>query len=246
MDHRDLPKGLPEMTKRQLIDEIITINPTVQPGFLAGFQDAALGEYLTHLQVVKAPLLTGDAARYRKYFAKSAMRAAHAAVAPIDAVTDAAPREQAAPCEQAPRASDGTSLQSDATDADSAMADASATAAAAATSVTLTDLPSSEDVADVVWQDDQPLAAGEAAQVEESPAPRELATADDLSAIAVSPEADCDSPQFDADAPETAVAQQDDDGEAQTQLASVAAKLDAQKNETPFAGSSAETDSYLF
>jgi hypothetical protein len=57
------------MTKRQLIDEIISINQTAEPGFLCHFQDEDLREYLEHLQTARVPRMVGDAARYEKYFA---------------------------------------------------------------------------------------------------------------------------------------------------------------------------------
>jgi len=38
------------MTKRQLIDEIRRLNTSVQPHFLAQFDDPALKQYLEHLQ----------------------------------------------------------------------------------------------------------------------------------------------------------------------------------------------------
>jgi hypothetical protein len=38
------------MTKRQLIDDIRKINTTAQPQFLAQFDDAALKQYLEHLE----------------------------------------------------------------------------------------------------------------------------------------------------------------------------------------------------
>jgi hypothetical protein len=38
------------MTKRQLIDDIRQYNVSVQPQFLAQFNDAALQQYLEHLQ----------------------------------------------------------------------------------------------------------------------------------------------------------------------------------------------------
>ena len=38
------------MNKRQLIDDIRRFNITVQPQFLAQFDDAALKQYLDHLQ----------------------------------------------------------------------------------------------------------------------------------------------------------------------------------------------------
>ena len=43
------------MTKRQLIDEITTLNPTAAPAFLSGFRDEDLAEYLTHLRWVVPP-----------------------------------------------------------------------------------------------------------------------------------------------------------------------------------------------
>ena len=56
------------MTKRQLIDEIIAINRSAAPAFLAEFEDAQLSEYLGHLRLVGTPRLTGDSQRYAKYF----------------------------------------------------------------------------------------------------------------------------------------------------------------------------------
>lgn len=38
------------MSKRQLIDDIRQYNTTAQPQFLAQFDDAALKQYLEHLQ----------------------------------------------------------------------------------------------------------------------------------------------------------------------------------------------------
>ena len=38
------------MTKRQLIDDIRRYNVTVQPQFLAQFDEAALKQYLEHLE----------------------------------------------------------------------------------------------------------------------------------------------------------------------------------------------------
>ncbi len=43
------------MTKRQLIDQILSLNETADPGFLAEFQDRDLDEYLTHLTKAKMP-----------------------------------------------------------------------------------------------------------------------------------------------------------------------------------------------
>jgi hypothetical protein len=56
------------MTKRELIDEIVAINHTASPQFLARFQDDELDEYLGHLRVLARPRLSGNAERYEKYF----------------------------------------------------------------------------------------------------------------------------------------------------------------------------------
>ncbi|MFB3892311.1 MAG: hypothetical protein ACE15C_09850 [Phycisphaerae bacterium] len=56
------------MTKRQLIDEIITINRTAQPGFLARFEESDLDEYLRHLLHARTNRLSGDSSRFQKYF----------------------------------------------------------------------------------------------------------------------------------------------------------------------------------
>ena len=41
------------MTKRQLIDDIRLLNSTAQPRFLVQFDEAALQQYLEHLQSAK-------------------------------------------------------------------------------------------------------------------------------------------------------------------------------------------------
>ncbi len=41
------------MTKRQLIDEIIHINQSAEPGFLSEFDDVELAEYLRHLLCIQ-------------------------------------------------------------------------------------------------------------------------------------------------------------------------------------------------
>lgn len=41
------------MSKRQLIDEIRVHNTTVAPQFLAQFDEAALKQYLSHLEAAK-------------------------------------------------------------------------------------------------------------------------------------------------------------------------------------------------
>lgn len=56
------------MTKRQLIDEIVTINQSATPGFLARFEDVDLDEYLQHLRLSRTPRLSGDPHRYDHYF----------------------------------------------------------------------------------------------------------------------------------------------------------------------------------
>ena len=56
------------MTKRQLIDEIITVNRSATPGFLAKFDDLELDEYLHHLRFAQSPRLTGDPHRFDHYF----------------------------------------------------------------------------------------------------------------------------------------------------------------------------------
>ena len=56
------------MTKRELIDEIVAINHTATPAFLAKFSDDDLDEYLAHLRILATPRLSGDASRYERYF----------------------------------------------------------------------------------------------------------------------------------------------------------------------------------
>jgi len=56
------------MTKREMIDEILSINISAEPRFLARFADDQLSEYLTHLHVLSKPRLTGVTDRYDKYF----------------------------------------------------------------------------------------------------------------------------------------------------------------------------------
>ncbi len=56
------------MTKREMIDEILAINVSAEPQFLARFADEQVLEYLTHLRVLSTPRLTGNADRYEKYF----------------------------------------------------------------------------------------------------------------------------------------------------------------------------------
>ncbi|HOD84175.1 MAG: hypothetical protein BWX88_02318 [Planctomycetes bacterium ADurb.Bin126] len=56
------------MNKRQLIDEIVSFNPTAEPGFLARFEDGDLRLYLQHLREARRPRLTVRSGRYDKYF----------------------------------------------------------------------------------------------------------------------------------------------------------------------------------
>ena len=56
------------MTKRQLIDEIVSINRTAEPGFLAQFNDADLDEYLRHLELTRTRRAWSDPDRYAGYF----------------------------------------------------------------------------------------------------------------------------------------------------------------------------------
>ncbi len=56
------------MTKRQLIDEIVSLNHSAQPGFLAQFEHPDLDEYLRHLMVTQSPRLAGDPHRFDHYF----------------------------------------------------------------------------------------------------------------------------------------------------------------------------------
>ncbi len=56
------------MTKRQIIDEIIAINPSGRGSFLARFDEADLAEYLVQLQNSRIQQLRGDGSRFGKYF----------------------------------------------------------------------------------------------------------------------------------------------------------------------------------
>ena len=57
------------MTKRQLIDEILEINPTAKAESLAPFEDEILHQYLERLRAARAPRLSGDPHRFDRYFA---------------------------------------------------------------------------------------------------------------------------------------------------------------------------------
>jgi len=55
------------MSKRQLIDEIRSVNRTALPEFLARFDEVDLNDYLQHLIRSQAPRLQGKSARYGQY-----------------------------------------------------------------------------------------------------------------------------------------------------------------------------------
>jgi hypothetical protein len=57
-----------DMTKRQLIDDIRTMNHSAHPSFLARFESDDLQRYLDHLHVARKPRLSGDPHRYDRYF----------------------------------------------------------------------------------------------------------------------------------------------------------------------------------
>ena len=56
------------MTKRQVIDEIVSRNRTAIPGFLAQFGDEDLQQYLDRLRDVQTPPPVLDASRFDRYF----------------------------------------------------------------------------------------------------------------------------------------------------------------------------------
>ncbi len=43
------------LTREQVVDRIITINPTAKSSFLASFNEASLGRYLDHLVAASGP-----------------------------------------------------------------------------------------------------------------------------------------------------------------------------------------------
>ena len=52
-----------------MIDEIMELNQSAQPEFLAMFDDVELDEYLSHLHWLSTPVqMTGDTSQYDKYF----------------------------------------------------------------------------------------------------------------------------------------------------------------------------------
>ena len=56
------------MTKRQLIDEIVSINKSAPAAFLAGFDDGELNEYLEHLKFAQEPKPSVDSGKYDSFF----------------------------------------------------------------------------------------------------------------------------------------------------------------------------------
>jgi len=79
------------MTKRKLIDEIMELNHSADPGFLARFDDIELNNYLDHLALLQTPRLEGDPHRYDKYFQAEPEASPYAvAVAELPRRSDAA------------------------------------------------------------------------------------------------------------------------------------------------------------
>jgi len=56
------------MTKRQLIDDILLLNRSAKPEFLAQFDADELDAYLRHLQLARSPRLSAAHGQYAKYF----------------------------------------------------------------------------------------------------------------------------------------------------------------------------------
>ncbi len=56
------------MTKRQIIDEILSLNASAEPAFLARFEDEELDRYRQRLQVLHAPPAVALTGRYERYF----------------------------------------------------------------------------------------------------------------------------------------------------------------------------------
>lgn len=50
------------MTKRQLIDQILSLNTTAEPEFLAQFPDQDLDKYLDHLNRARLPRMPAEPA----------------------------------------------------------------------------------------------------------------------------------------------------------------------------------------
>ncbi len=75
------------MTKRQLIDDILLLNRSAKPEFLAQFDAEELDAYLRHLQLARSPRLSAAQGQYAKYFENVPTIAA-------DAPADATPPPQ--------------------------------------------------------------------------------------------------------------------------------------------------------
>jgi hypothetical protein len=56
------------MTKRQIIDDILLLNRSAKPAFLARFDSEELDAYLRHLQLAQTPRLSCMEGQYAKYF----------------------------------------------------------------------------------------------------------------------------------------------------------------------------------
>lgn len=85
------------MTKRQLIDEIVVINRSAKPSFLARFDELDLNEYLHHLQQAGKARLCGDWSRFSRYFSGQP-----AATQAKQAIVVAAPEASATAVQQEP------------------------------------------------------------------------------------------------------------------------------------------------
>ncbi len=55
------------MTKRQLIDEIVSINKSAPAAFLASFDDGELNEYLEHLKFAQEPKPSVDSGKHETH-----------------------------------------------------------------------------------------------------------------------------------------------------------------------------------
>ena len=56
------------MTKRQIIDDILSLNRSAKPEFLSQFDTEELDAYLRHLQLAQTPRLSCVQGQYSKYF----------------------------------------------------------------------------------------------------------------------------------------------------------------------------------
>jgi hypothetical protein len=83
------------MTKRQTIDEIMVINQSAEPEFLARFSDEQLNEYLEHLHVLHTPRLSGNPRRYDAYFENCPKVSSRPTKCPSDSPGQAADNQEA-------------------------------------------------------------------------------------------------------------------------------------------------------